>query len=104
MTGWHNFAAQFPEKYFIFAIMDSAIIQRINTLLIDEFELDESQVSTDANLKNTLDLDSLDYIDLIALTEANFGCKIPPEDFLNIITFNDLYTYIDTHARQQATV
>jgi len=80
--------------------MDRAIIQRVNALLIEEFELDESQVQPDANLKNTLDLDSLDYIDLIALTEANFGCKIPPGDFNTIITFNDLYTYISTHAPQ----
>jgi len=84
--------------------MDSAIIQKINALLIEEFELDESQVSPGANLKNTLDLDSLDYIDLIALTEANFGCKIPPGDFNNILTFDDLYTYIHTHTNQKVII
>lgn len=82
--------------------MESAIVQRINALLIDEFELNESQVTPGANLKSTLDLDSLDYIDLIALTEANFGCKIAPGDFNNIITFNDLYAYIQQHTKQEA--
>ena len=82
--------------------MDNDIIQRVNALLIEEFELDETQVTPDANLKSTLDLDSLDYIDLIALTEANFGCKIPPGDFNTIITFNDLYAYIQAHTPQQA--
>ena len=84
--------------------MDSDIVQRINALLIEEFELDESQVTPGANLKSTLDLDSLDYIDLIALTESNFGCKIPPGDFNNIITFNDLYTYIQVHTKLSAII
>ena len=81
--------------------MDNGIIQRVNALLVEGFELDETLVSPTANLKTTLDLDSLDYIDLIALTESNFGCKITPEDFENIITFQDLYNYIATHAKNK---
>jgi acyl carrier protein len=79
--------------------MDNAIIERINTLLVGEFEADETLLIPGAIIKTTLDLDSLDYIDLIALTESNFGCKITHEDFDNIITFQDLYDYITAHAK-----
>ena len=39
-----------------------------------------------AKLKETLDLDSLDYIDLAVVIENNFGFKVKPEDFTGIIT------------------
>ena len=80
--------------------MEKGIIESINTLLVEEFEADPAQITPEANLKTTLDLDSLDYIDLIAITESNFGCKVKPEDFNDIKTFGDFYSYITAHARQ----
>src|ERR1700733_14502435 len=74
--------------------MDSKVIQKINNLLVEEFEVDAELITPEAGLKETLDLDSLDYIDLIAITESNFGCKIKPEDFNRIRTFGEFYNYI----------
>lgn len=79
--------------------MDNVIINTINTLLVEEFEVDPEAITPDANLKDTLDLDSLDYIDLVAITEANFGCKLIPEDFNEIVTFRDFYNYIEAHIK-----
>ncbi len=79
--------------------MDSNIIQKINNLLVEEFEVAPESITPDASLKETLDLDSLDYIDLIAITESNFGCKVKPEDFNAIATFRDFYNYIDAHVK-----
>ncbi len=84
--------------------MDSSVIQKINDLLIEEFEVAPETITPDASLKETLDLDSLDYIDLIAITEANFGCKVKPEDFNNIVTFSDFYNYIDAHVKVKAVI
>lgn len=84
--------------------MDSGIISKINTLLIEEFEVDPAAITPEADLKTTLDLDSLDYIDLIALTESNFGCKVKPEDFNDIKTFGAFYEYIDTHAKKTEAI
>jgi acyl carrier protein len=84
--------------------MDNGIIESINTLLINEFEVDPEQITPEAELKSTLDLDSLDYIDLIALTESNFGCKVKPEDFENIRTFGDFYSYIESHMKKTEAI
>ena len=92
------------KSYFIFAGMDNGIIQSINTLLVEEFEVDPGQITPDAELKSTLDLDSLDYIDLIAITESNFGCKVKPEDFNHIITFSDFYNYIAAHMQKKELI
>jgi len=70
------------------------IIGKINGFLVEEFEVDASKISPEANLKEVLELDSLDYIDLVVVIENNFSFKVRPEDFTNISTFQDFYDYI----------
>ena len=80
------------------------IIQRINGFLAEEFEVDAEKITPDANLKDTLQLDSLDYIDLVVAIESNFSFKVKPEDFTGIITFNDLYDYVISHKQSKELV
>lgn len=71
------------------------IISKINHFLAEEFEVEESGIVPEGNLKDVLELDSLDYIDLVVVIENNFGFKVKPEDFTNIVTFNDFYNYVE---------
>lgn len=71
------------------------IIQTINDFLVDEFEVNESVIQPEANMKEALDLDSLDYVDMVVIIESNFGVKLGGKDFQNIHTFNDLYDTVD---------
>jgi len=75
-------------------MQNEEIIEKINSFLAEEFEVDADKMIPDANLKETLDLDSLDYIDLVVVIESNFPFKVKPEDFATIITFQDFYDYI----------
>lgn len=70
------------------------IIAQINEFLADEFEVDSSLIIPEANLRETLQLDSLDYIDLVVILESNFGFKVKAEDFTGIISFQDFYNYV----------
>ncbi|WP_224995968.1 acyl carrier protein [Cesiribacter sp. SM1] len=70
------------------------IIDRVNGFLVEEFEVDADAIKPEANLKETLKLDSLDYVDLVVEIESNFGFKVKPEDFQTIHTFQDFYEYI----------
>ena len=70
------------------------IIEKINNFLAEEFEIDADKMLPQANLRETLDLDSLDYIDLVVVIESNFPIKVKPEDFVNILTFQDFYDYV----------
>ncbi|MEP6748890.1 MAG: phosphopantetheine-binding protein [Bacteroidota bacterium] len=70
------------------------IILKINKFLSEEFEVDSAIISPAGNLKETLELDSLDYIDLVVVIENNFGFKVKPEDFMGIVTFQDFYDYV----------
>lgn len=71
------------------------IVDKINGFLVDEFEVDPGKITPEANLRETLELDSLDYIDLVVVIESNFGFKVKPEDFTNIDTFQSFYDYVE---------
>ncbi|WMJ72393.1 acyl carrier protein [Cytophagaceae bacterium ABcell3] len=70
------------------------IIEKINGFLVDEFEVEPEAIKPEANLRETLQLDSLDYLDLVIEIESNFGFKVQQEDFQNIHVFQDFYDYI----------
>jgi len=72
------------------------IISKINDFLIDEFEVDAEDIQLEANLKDTLELDSLDYVDLVVSVESNFNVKLDAEDFVNVITLQNFYDLIDS--------
>ena len=80
------------------------IIERINAFLVDEFEVDAEKIIPDANLRETLGLDSLDYVDLVVIIESNFGFKVVAEDFINIHTFQNFYDYVGRKVAEKATV
>ena len=71
------------------------IIDKINNFLIDEFEDEAEDVLPEANLKETLELDSLDFVDLVVSIETNFGVKLIGEDFINVVTLQDFYDLIE---------
>lgn len=73
----------------------SVIIEKINDFLIDEFEVDADVIAPDAVLKDTLGLDSLDYVDLVVTVESNFGVKLGEADFVGISTFQNFYDLIE---------
>ena len=73
------------------------IIEKVNNLLSEEFEVDLGELTPDANIKETLALDSLSLVDLVALVQQNYKIKSPVADLPSIQTFNDLYNYIESH-------
>jgi acyl carrier protein len=73
---------------------EEKIIQIINDFLHEEFEVERSKIIPSANLKATLELDSLDYIDLVVVMEKNLHIKVDPSDLIDIHSIQDLYNYV----------
>ncbi|MBC7887774.1 MAG: acyl carrier protein [Ferruginibacter sp.] len=80
------------------------IIEKIRQFMMEEFEVDEDKITPDANLKLTLGLDSLDYIDLVVVIESNFKFKVKPEDFTGIITYQDFCDYVISRVNSKELV
>ncbi|WP_460763583.1 phosphopantetheine-binding protein [Niabella terrae] len=77
------------------------IIEKTNAFLVDEFEADPTLIQPEASLKEVLDLDSLDYIDLVVALESNFHFKVQPGDFLPLVSFADFYQYIQAQIEKK---
>ncbi|NQV01479.1 MAG: acyl carrier protein [Bacteroidia bacterium] len=75
-------------------MQNEEIINRINQLLIEEIEIDEEQISHEADLKKDLGIDSLDFVDLFVIIENNFGFKMKAEEMIDVKTLQEFYSYI----------
>lgn len=74
----------------------------INTVIekvAEEFEVEESVITPEADIRETLELDSLSLVDLVALIESTFGVKVKGEELKNIKTFGALYDYLEPRVK-----
>lgn len=52
-----------------------SIIEQVNAILAEEFEIDQDLFTPDANVKETLSLDSLSLVDLVAIIQHTYKDK-----------------------------
>jgi acyl carrier protein len=71
------------------------IVEKMIQFMSDEFEVDADVIQPDSNLKDTLGLDSLDYVDLVVSIESNFGVKLVEADFVGIDSFQSFFDLIE---------
>lgn len=77
------------------------IEQKVSKFLVDEFEIDEDKIKGGAILKDDLNIDSLDLVDLVVVVKKVFGFKIQLEEMKAVKTLNDFYDYIERKLAQQ---
>ena len=70
------------------------MIEKLRAAIAEEFELEETDITPEAPIKETLDLDSLSLVDLIALIEAQTGVKLKGVEVTHILTFEALYDFV----------
>ena len=66
----------------------------IRAAISEEFEIEEEKITPEASIKDTLDLDSLSLVDLIAIIESESGIKLKGTEVGHILTFEALYDFI----------
>ncbi len=71
------------------------LIEKVNTVLAEEFEKEVSEITPEANIKQTLELDSLSLVDMVALIDNEFGVKIASNELAKVQTFQALYDYLE---------
>lgn len=70
------------------------IKEKVKDFLIEDLEVEEEKIFDDANLKEDVGIDSLDFVDIVVIVEKKFGFKIKPEEMAQVTTLNDFYNYI----------
>lgn len=71
------------------------IVEKMIDFMVDEFEVDANDIQPESNLKDTLGLDSLDYVDLVVSIESNFGVKLVESDFVGVASFQSFYDLVE---------
>ncbi len=71
------------------------LIDKVNVALAEEFEKELTDITPEANIKETLELDSLSLVDMVALIETEFGVKIKSQEIGGIKTFAALYDFLE---------
>ena len=79
-------AAETPE-------LSQEDIQKIKKIIIERVWVDESEIIPEASLKDDLDFDSLDFIELIMVLEKDFRIHIDNEEMEDIQTVADPVSY-----------
>jgi len=64
--------------------------EEIRSVLVDQFEIDESLITPSANLYEKLDIDSIDAVDLLVRLRELTNKRISPEDFQQVRTIDDI--------------
>ena len=71
---------------------------KIKELIVSTLNCDESKVTLDANLKEDLEADSLDAVELCMAIEEAFDISISDDDISSFVTTEDIVKYVDNNA------
>lgn len=81
---------------------DSEIIEAVNEVFVDSFEIPRQQITPQAQIFSDLGLDSLDIVDLVAAIQKKFSIQVRDDERVRSIrTMQDLYDYLIMIKREQ---
>lgn len=71
------------------------IEEKVKEFFIEDLEIDEEKIQSEARLKEDIGIDSLDFVDIVVIVEKKFGFKIKTEEMSTVKTFSDFCDYIE---------
>ena len=67
---------------------------KVDAFLVDELEIEASDIVSGATLKEDLGIDSLEVVDVVVFVDETFGLRMKPEDFKDIETIDQFCDFI----------
>jgi len=75
-------------------ITQEEVYEKIKSVLVEEFEVEEGSISMDSNLFTDLELDSLDAIDLMVTLDKELNVEIRTETMQDLRTIEDVCSFV----------
>lgn len=75
----------------------------IKAIVVEQLQVDPTQVTPDANFLVDLGADPLDKVEIIMQIEVEYGMQIPDEDVRKIKTVGDLIDYVERREHTSKT-
>ncbi len=76
----------------------SDVFERVKAIIVDQLDVDESEVTLEASFVDDLDADSLDVVELVMELEDEFDMEIADEEAEKITTVGDAVEYIESQS------
>ena len=73
--------------------------EKLKALLVDELQIDENDITLDAELSGDLGINSIELADLVMLCEETFDIEIQDEDVGNLTTVGDIVNFLEKIAK-----
>ena len=77
------------------------VFDKLKEIIMDQLDVEEDEVTMDANIQEDLDADSLDMVDFVMSVEEEFDLKIEDEDVEKIKTVGDIVSFIEAHTAEE---
>lgn len=71
------------------------IFNMVQSILVNEFEIEPADISIDTHIYQDLDIDSIDAVDLMVKLRAETGRSIEPDNFKQVRTIQDLISALE---------
>ena len=72
------------------------MFEKVKAILIEELQIEESEITMDASLTNDLGINSIELADLVMLCEDKFGIVIEDDDIRGFTTVGDVVKYLES--------
>lgn len=69
------------------------ILKKVQAVIVEQLDVEESQVVPTANIREDLDADSLDIFEVMNQLEDDLEVKLDPDE--SIVTVQNVVDYID---------
>ena len=79
--------------------MPTAVEDKVKTIIVEQLQVDEGEVTPNASFVDDLGADSLDTVELVMAFEEAFDIEIPDEDAEKIRTVKDAVEYIEKNTK-----
>ena len=76
------------------------VFDKMREIIVEQLDVDEDKVTTDASITEDLGADSLDVVDLVMNIEESFDLEIPDEEVENIKTVGDIVKFIEAKTEE----
>jgi len=70
------------------------IFDRVKDIIVEQLDVEESEVTMEASFRDDLEADSLDVVELVMELEDEFDLEIADEEAESINTVGDAVNYI----------
>lgn len=75
------------------------VLEKVKQIIAGKMSISEDEITADTKLKEDLQADSLDMVELVMAAEDEFGVEIDEDSVREFVTVGDVVKYIEANKK-----